>query len=351
MPRKNSGPHLVEGRGGSWEISFTEGGRSRRRATGTPDLRQAQTILAHFLLLTDRDAPTVTKTTVLVNDVLDAYWDEHVLPNVIGKETQGHAITKLRAHFGILPVKAIVPKDVTDYAKRRRSGALGKPSQDGTVARELSVLNAAIHHAVRAKRVTADEAPAIKLPPAGDAKDRWLTHDEADRLLEAALGGRSPKDRLPRVYRFIALALATASRKTAILELTRDQVDMERGTIKLNPTGRRQTKKRRPLVPISDELRPILKRILEETKGDLLLDHAGAVRTAFDNACERAGLTDVTPHTLRHTWATWAAQAGVDLWMIAGVLGDSMATVTKNYLHHTPEHLLAAVNATRRKKA
>ena len=58
----------------------------------------------------------------------------------------------------------------------------------------------------------------------------------------------------------------------------------------------------------------------------------------------RAGLQGVTRHTLRHTWATWAAQHRVSMWDIAGVLGDTVETVTRNYAHHSPDDLRAAVN-------
>jgi integrase len=60
-----------------------------------------------------------------------------------------------------------------------------------------------------------------------------------------------------------------------------------------------------------------------------------------------AVMRKATPHTLRHTWATLAAQAGVPLWEIAGVLGDTLATVMKTYAHHCPDHLRGAVNFRR----
>ena len=139
-------------------------------------------------------------------------------------------------------------------------------------------------------------------------------------------------------------------------------------------------------MPISDELRPVLERILAEIPDDpeaFLLDHAGAIRTAFENCVERAGLgkwrgrdegapkempsnksrrrmakggliffeSDVTPHVLRHTKATWMAQAGVSMFDIAGVLGDSVDTVTKTYAHHHPDYLRDAINTTGRKAA
>src|SRR5260221_7389331 len=70
------------------------------------------------------------------------------------------------------------------------------------------------------------------------------------------------------------------------------------------------------------------------------LERAGAPERA-------AVMRKATPRTLRHTWATLAAQAGVPLWEIAGGLGDTLATVMKNYAHHAPDHLRKAINFRR----
>lgn len=355
MPRENTGPHLVRGEV-NWEISFTHEGRSRRRSTSTSDLRQAQKVLANFLLLTDRDAALgIEPEIVLVRDVLgdpDApsggdYWHEHVIPNVIAKDLTRLTLRWLTAHFGNLKVRSLLPVDFQSYVERRARGEVGNPAGPGTIRRELGVLTAALNHAAAAKRISRDDVPTIKRPDAPDPKDRWLTRDEAGKLLHAALEGRAGGDRLPRVYKFIVLALATASRRTALEELMIGQVDMDRGLIALNPPGRRQTRKRRPTVPISDWLRPHLTRMIAESEDGHLLGTGGSIRVGFENAVKRAGLEGVTPHTLRHTWATWATQEGVDLWKVAGVLGDSVVTVERIYAHHAPEHLRGAVNAAR----
>jgi integrase len=60
--------------------------------------------------------------------------------------------------------------------------------------------------------------------------------------------------------------------------------------------------------------------------------------------CHTLGVPWVTPHVLRHTWASLAAMNGVSLWDIAQVLGDTIATVEANYLHLTPGHLRGAIN-------
>ena len=68
-------------------------------------------------------------------------------------------------------------------------------------------------------------------------------------------------------------------------------------------------------------------------------DRLANIKTSFNAACRRAGLADVTPHTLRHTAGTWMAQRGVDLWQIAGYLGQDQQRTTELYLHHHPEFL------------
>jgi len=352
MPRKNRGPYLDTSPDGYYEIRWTDAGRSRRRSTRTRDFQQAQKVLANFILLGEREALVANDDgPITVGECLAAYLQEHVDAKVAGKETANFAVAKLVQYFGPMAPRDILPSHVREFIAQRRKGRIGKPSGDATINRDLTVLTAALNHAVKAKRLTPSDMPTIEKLPPPPAKDRWLTHDEAARLFAAARLTWDWKKaewitpaKLPRVYKFIALALGTASRKTALLELRRDQVDLERRMIYLNPPGRRQTKKRRPPVPISDDLLPIMQSIVDEADTALLLG-PGSIRTAFESAVKRAGLKGVTPHTLRHTWATWAAQGGVPLTDIAGVLGDTYATVERNYLHHCPEHLRGAVNS------
>lgn len=368
MPRANNGPRLKRNSFGIWEIRWPENGRTRRRSTGTQDHGFAQKVLANFILLDERERVLPGEGgPLLVCEALgdpDApgsdYWHEHVVPNVVDKTAARYARDKLVKHFGPIAVKDISPRDVDTYVNKRRAGELGRPSVNHTISRELSVLNAAINHAVKARRLARGDQPFIRLPGTSQPRDRWLTEDQANALLAAALEPQNrqlDKTKLPRVYLFVALALATASRKCALLEMTWEQIDFAGDMIHLNPRGRAQTKKRRPRVPISDELRPVLERAWREaggvgnpdgTRRKRVLAPFDGVRTVFANAVRRAKLPRwVTPHVLRHTWATWAAQSGMDLWKIAGVLGDSLTTVTRTYAHHHPDHLRDAVNNVR----
>jgi integrase len=127
---------------------------------------------------------------------------------------------------------------------------------------------------------------------------------------------------------------------------------------------RKKSKKRQVPVPISTLLKPYLVRMYAERLtqakdgGIFVLDHPGSVRKTFETAVENAakmleaaGLNDsaakmrlVTPHTLRHTWATRAAQSGVKMYDIAGFLGDDEGTVRRTYAHHSPEYLRGAAD-------
>jgi integrase len=78
-----------------------------------------------------------------------------------------------------------------------------------------------------------------------------------------------------------------------------------------------------------------------------------SVKTGFKRGVKLAGLStefgNVTPHTLRHTAATWLMQAGVDPWEAAGYLGMSVETLLKTYGHHHPDHMKGAVAGITRK--
>ncbi len=62
------------------------------------------------------------------------------------------------------------------------------------------------------------------------------------------------------------------------------------------------------------------------------------LRRSWHQARDAAGLDDaITPHTLRHTRATWLMQSGVDIWDAAGSLGMTVDQLQQTYGHHHPD--------------
>lgn len=69
---------------------------------------------------------------------------------------------------------------------------------------------------------------------------------------------------------------------------------------------------------------------------------------SFKSAAERAGLVDVSPHTLRHTFGTWLAQQGTPLWHISGWMGQDIETTERMYAHHHPDFMEVAKRGAER---
>ena len=378
-------PWLSQRKNGTYYIRWydSEAGYCRSLSLRTRDPGQAQARYAAFLAqgtdeLTGR-ASTDPAEALTCEQCLADYVTEHVQVKVIDQErligrpddpdtlwTPGSIVGLLHAHFGGATVSALNEPGsplVEAYISRRRAGQLGRKAQDSTIRKELGSLVAAFGHAVRRRRLPKADKPHVELPDKTEPKDRWLTRDELPLLLDAAKVTRVqsdeglyvagvPEDELSRLYRFCMLAYITAARKRSVLALTIFAVDLENQTIDLRKPGRQAankprrkvTKKRRALVPIPSEFMPFVRRLVEDAKQagtEYLLDHPGAIDKAFRAAVARAGLagTGVTPHVLRHTRAVHLAQQGVDLYAIAGLLGDTIETVYRNYLHHCPEHL------------
>jgi integrase len=344
MPRPDRGPRLERNDSGFYEVRWTEAGRTKRVSTRTADAVEAADFFATWRRGLNREKEARDAATVRA--VLASYFTEHVYKKVVGQGTAEIARKHLLSHFADMDPADIHPSDVRAYTKARQAGEIGRVCQPPTVRRELGVLVAALHHAVAEKRLKRADVPSIPLPEASVPRDRWLTEDEVRLLLDTA-HGLDRAGRLNRAYRFAMLAYYTAARKRAIETLTWDQVDWDTGMIRLALRGARQTKKRRPDVPMHPALRAVLERAFTERESAFVLDHAGNARKAFETVVAKAGLADVTPHVMRHTAATHMLRRRVPLWQVAGILGDTEATVQRTYGHHVPEALREAVEVLR----
>lgn len=244
-------------------------------------------------------------------------------------------------HFGHLRPDQISVDTCRAYAaKRRAMTPKGKttPTHDGTIWTELGHLRTVMLWAVKRGKIT--RAPEIERPAKPQPKDRWLTLPEIDRLLEVHTE--------LHVKVAIHLLLATAGRVTAVLELTWDRVDFERGQIDLrvDAIGPR---KGRATVPINPGLRAVLVSAKAFAMTNYVVEWAGkpvaSIKTGFARAVKDAGLVGVTPHVLRHTAAVHMAAAGIQMSQISQFLGHTSTAVTERvYARFAPDHLRDAAN-------
>jgi integrase len=229
-----------------------------------------------------------------------------------------------------------------------------------TAARDdLTVLRAAINH--HRAEGHCDRIVGVVMPSKPVAKDLWMTRSQAAQLLwsawtfcERQKGKRTDRRTRRHVARFILVALYTGTRAGAVcaaaLQATEGHswIDLERGIFYRRPAGHRETKKRRPPVPLPRRLLAHLRRwkcagqrFAVEWNGKPVKD----CDKAFRANAYAAGLPEVTPHVLRHTAATWLMQLRTPKWDAAGYLGMTVEQLDRVYGHHHPDHLQAARDA------
>jgi integrase len=177
-------------------------------------------------------------------------------------------------------------------------------------------------------------------------------------------GRKLPTDKRPlrHLARFILIGLYTGTRAAAIASASpvalegRSFIDVDRGIFYRLPQGAAATSKRQPPVPLPPRLLAHLRRWRDKgIAKHHFVEFNGrpvkSVKTAFKRAVSLSKLQGkVSPHTLRHTSATWLMQIGVSTWEAAGFLGMSEKTLRDVYGHHHPDYLQGAAKAIGAKK-
>ncbi len=302
---------------GIWHAVAREGGKTKRQSLSTKDRDKAERVLRDWASKPTGD---------LIESVMEAYLTD--------KRTQGAASIKAMEYAwqSLRPTFAHLRPDQVDKTLCRSYRAMRKKVvSDGTVIKELGVLKAALGAAKVADKAT------FEMPSAPPPRDRYITRQEVDKLASASESAH--------IELFIRLGWATAGRASAILELTWDRVDFQRGQIRLSrgEGGR----KGRATVPMTDSLRKALEGAYRVRTSDHVIEWGGkpvrSISKAFARAAVRAKLAKVSPHILRHSAAVQMAVSGVDIRKIAEYLGHTDIGVTARvYARYRPEHLADA---------
>jgi integrase len=350
-------PELKQHDNGIWYIHWTDGRRSKRVSTRQEDLAKAKVFLGQWLLMGPVEAAPAAPSggaDLAVSDVWDLYHKSHICKNVASQTTANFVWLNLKQHFGHSAIRNITPAMVESYVAKRSEGKIGRPSKDSTIRRELAALRACLNWAAHPHRniLAPADVPHFAMPSEGEPRDRWLTQDEMAKILDAAKPEHGPTT---PVERLLWLALHTAARVQAILELTWDRVDFVTGVIHYDVPGRKKTKKRRAAVPMSEQLLKFMKRAWREAPrniaGKLLEPRVVGINSRhyayklIRSLTQKAGIAKAGPNAMRHTAATHMVRNGTSIHYAARVLGNTYAVTEKHYAKHAPEGLREAVNA------
>ena len=294
---------------------------TERVSLRTTDRDEARRRFQDFVASAETAAETVTQ-------ILEAWRIEK--SHLKAQKTIQFSIKALTPHFGYMKPDQVSRQACRDYT----AASMAKGKKAGSIRRELDVLRAALKWHDR-------NTPAIiEKPPAPPPKDRYLSRGEYEKLVAHA--------KTPHIWLFMILALSTAARTSALLELTWEQIDFETGLIVLAKGD--ETNKRRATVPMTKRAKAALQEAYRGRTCDYVIEYNGdrvaSVIKAFKRTAVSAGLDDVTPHVLRHTAAVWMAEAGVPMSEISQYLGHSSSKVTETvYARYSPQYLKGAASA------
>jgi len=220
-------------------------------------------------------------------------------------------------------------------------------SRPRSTARQLSSFRRFYRHMVGEGSIVADPTVQIAMPKIGRSLPKSLTEAEVDALLEAPLV-QDPLGHRDRTM--LEVLYATGLRVSELVSLKHSQVNMHQGVMRIVGKGDRER-----LIPLGDEAVGWLQQFIQGPRLEILLERQTdylfptrrgdrMTRQAFWHIIKRyskkAGIDkELSPHSLRHAFATHLLNHGADLRVVQMLLGHSDLSTTQIYTHVARERL------------
>jgi integrase/recombinase XerD len=279
-----------------------------------------------------------------VSRFLDAVWMERGLsPNTLAAyRADLTALSRWLAERHI-PMMNTSRADLQDFiAWRVHAGARPR-----STARQLSSFRRFFRYLVRENLVTEDPTAQIAMPKIGRSLPKSLTEEEIEALLSAPVVS-DPLGNRDRAM--LEVLYATGLRVSELVNLRHGQVNINQGVIRILGKGNRER-----LIPLGEEAMRWLTEFFNGARSEILLERQTdylfptrrgdrMTRQAFWHIIKRyarkSGISkELSPHTLRHAFATHLLNHGADLRVVQMLLGHSDLSTTQIYTHVARERL------------
>jgi integrase len=252
----------------------------------------------------------------------------------------------LLRHFKNQRLDAITAEDVerfkTERGSEHRASDAGKKNRralrPATVNRELACGKAMYNFAIKSGLLLQNPFSRVRFLAEDNEQTRVVTYDEQRQYLHTA--SQPLKD-------VAVLMLETGMRPEEVYRIERENVHLSERYI-FSPFGKTKAARRR--ITLTGAAADVLKKRLEQAEGRCLFPHEKdanvamlKVNNAHDGALKRAKIARFRLYDLRHTWATRAAMAGIDLVTLAAMLGHSRIQMVLRYAHPTQQHQAEAM--------
>jgi len=250
---------------------------------------------------------------------------------------RNHIVTK----WGKARLTDIDSRAVAQWLAAKREEGLAA----GTVEKIRAIMSRSFELGAQWGVAGCERNPCRGIPrkPLNNARERYVTAEEAARLIEAARSSRNPQ-----LAAIVQLLLLTGMRVSELLSARWQSVDLEKRSLHV-PTSKTGRARHVPLAQAAIDVLALLPR----SNGANFLfpsprnqrKHLTGIKHGWQTAREMAGLPDLRIHDLRHSAASFMVNSGVDLFAVGKVLGHASVQSTQRYSHLANSTLLAAVEA------
>jgi integrase/recombinase XerD len=279
-----------------------------------------------------------------IDQFLDAVWMERVLsPNTLSAyRADLSALDRWLQGRGSGLMSASRADVLAFMAARLEAGARPR-----STARQLSSFRRFYRHMVRVGSLREDPTAQIDMPKVGRSLPKSLTEEEVEALLAAPAVG-DPLGHRDRTM--LEVLYATGLRVSELVSLRISSVNLSQGVLRIVGKGDRER-----LIPLGEEAVQWLQQFVQGPRAEILLERQTdylfptrrgdrMTRQAFWHIIKRharsAGIQkDLSPHTLRHAFATHLLNHGADLRVVQMLLGHSDLSTTQIYTHVARERL------------
>lgn len=242
---------------------------------------------------------------------------------------------------------------VSDFLMRLREGDADHPPLTASSAGRTVVAVRGFHKfCVREGLTAVDPAAAVKPPVPPQRLPKALSVDEVTRILSAAAGAEAePAVLATRDAALLEFLYGTGARISEAVGLDVDDIDLDAGAVLLRGKGSKER-----VVPVGTYAREALSAYLVRGRPDLVSRGRGtpalflnarggrlsrqSAWTVLRRAAQRAGISkEISPHTLRHSYATHLLDGGADVRVVQELLGHASVTTTQVYTLVTVDKL------------
>jgi integrase len=322
MTKKERNLKLIDGK---WYADWTFGGKRHREFAGYT-LAQARNTLVKMkaeLLDIARGFKKAEVEDVPFAAFADTFLETYCRPNKRAPERDEISLVHLKAAFDGKGLNDVTAQDVEGYKAARRAEVA-----PGTINRELACLRTLLNKAVEWGKLESNPMAKVRRFKEPPSRERFLTKDEAGRLVDAAP---------PTLKPILIVALGTGMRRGEIFNLKWKDVDSVLGQISITMSKSGKPRK----VPMSGAVASALGAI--PRRGEFVFQNGEpgqsvtSMMDAFRAACAAVKITGFRFHDCRHTFASRALEAGADLVSVSKILGHSSIAMTAKYLHASGE--------------